>query len=124
VGQTSDDSRLAALEERMTRLEDVSRKSLVIQDQQITLLLAICGRLNIQIGFNDGRQSFVPPPATSPSTFVPPPLTTLLMDSPALGMSGLSLRTPSAASSAHSSARSGPSGMWQPSFADYILILL
>jgi hypothetical protein len=103
---------LAALEDRMRRLEDVSRKSLIVQEQQLTLLLAVCGRLNIPIGFNDGTSSFVPPPATDPSTFVPPTLTTPSIDSPVLGMSGLSLRTPSAASSAHSSARSGASGMW------------
>jgi hypothetical protein len=88
VWRQSVDTRLAALDSRMAQLEEVCRRSLAVQEEARDIL----------VGLASGRPS---PPTPS-------------IESPMLGISNLSMRTPSAASSARSSAKSGNSGM--PSF--------
>jgi hypothetical protein len=95
VWQQSVDTRLAALDNRIAQLEEIGRRSLAVQEEARDIL----------VGLASARAS-----APTPS-----------IESPMLGISNLSMRAPSAASSAQSSAKSGNSGMPSPSSAKPVL---
>lgn len=96
--QASIDRRFAAIDERLAKLEEVALESLQTQQESLEIQLQF---RDIQVQSRDllltlvGRAT-----AATPS-----------MDSPVLGMSTLSMRAPSAASSAQSSAKSAHSRM-------------
>jgi hypothetical protein len=74
------------------------------------MLLAVCAKLNITTASPGASSALAVPQSATPS-----------MDSPLLVLSNLSMRAPSAASSAHSSTRSGNAGTLLLSSADNIL---
>jgi hypothetical protein len=98
VWQQSVDVRLAALDDRIAGVEQLCRRSLAVQEEARDILVGLAALANARAS------------APTPS-----------IESPMLGISNLSMRAPSAASSAQSSAKSGNSGMMSPSSAEPVL---